>query len=93
LPKMEGGFPFMLIGEGGGQNIFKRRGGQAPPLFFWRGWSPLSKMGDPPLSRCSTGKMLSDVIPCEAVVPFMQKKGGMVPSLPNRGGSAQNIFK
>ena len=49
-------------------------------------------MGDPPLSRGSTRKMLSDVIPCEAKVAFMQKGGGRVPSLPKRGGVVQNIF-
>jgi len=37
-------------------------------------------MGDPPLSRGSTGKMLSGVIPREDMVAFLQKKGGRVTS-------------
>jgi hypothetical protein len=87
------GSSIYLRGEGRGQNIFEKRGGQAPLLFFWRGGSPLSKMGDPPLSRGSTGKIISGVIPCEVKVAFMQKRGGRVTHLPKRGGSPQNIFK
>jgi len=36
-------------------------------------------MGRGPLSRGSTGKMLSDVIPREDMVAVMQKRGGRVP--------------
>jgi len=37
--------------QGSPQNIFKQRGGQAPPLFFWRGGSPLRTMGGAPPFR------------------------------------------
>jgi len=78
---------------GSPQTFFEKRGGRDPLLFFWRGGSPLIEMGNPPLSRGSTGRMLSVMTPREAVPPFMQKEGGGVPTLPDRGGVVQNIFK
>ena len=87
------GSPLCLRGEGH-LKLFSRRGVVGTlSSFFGRGGSPLIEMGNPPLSRGSTGRMLSVMTPREAVPPFMQKEGGGVPTLPDRGGVVQNIFK
>jgi len=75
------GSPLCLRGEGH-LKLFSRRGVVGTlSSFFGRGGSPLIEMGNPPLSRGSTGRMLSVMTPREAVPPFMQKEGGRVPIL------------